>query len=396
MAPVSPSSVLPTDASNPSVPERIIRHRWEGPKYARADGNFTQWTDKLKDALILNGIYAYVFDTISPRPGADLEPRAHANWGLNDRLAISALDDAEHRDLITDQGAAKCFADLKARAQREGPIKQIALLQEALSTYCSTNEPLPVTAGRITDTVKRAFDIGTIDRDLFTCIALLNSLNDPSFESLQNSVSTLISRSTQSSPCDPTDIRILMENAQNILNAKAKSNQATAFSARGGGRPTDLPGHNHGPGATCCENCFSLKKPCRGHTKAFCVRKGGGMAGKTVAEAQEAKNAKGKPDSQTSNSSTGAAAPAKSFVAVTGLDGKLWYVNPTQLGQLPAAQDVLTQPANGNLSSTSSLTTSTTPKDRSYLHSSPLSCRGSRALAAGFSLRPSKRTLPPR
>ncbi|KAG5717402.1 hypothetical protein E4T56_gene7678 [Termitomyces sp. T112] len=231
MAPESSSTILPSDSTNPSVPERVIRHRWEGFKYARADGNFTQWTEKLKDALILNGIYSHVFDTIAIRPNIDTEPRAHANWGLNDRLAItfmkSALDDTEHHDLITNKGAAWCYMDLKARAQREGPIKQIALLQEALSTYCSTAEPLPVTAGCIVNTVKRAFDIGTVDRNLFACIALLNSLNYPSFESLQNPVSTLISKCTQSTPCDPTDIRILMENAQNILNSKAKSSHAT-------------------------------------------------------------------------------------------------------------------------------------------------------------------------
>lgn len=342
MAPISSSSILPTDATNPSIPERIIRHRWEGSKYTRADGNFLQWTEKLKDSLILNGIYSYVFDDVAVRPSIDTEPRAYANWGLNDRLAItfikSALDDAEHRDLVTDNGAAACYADLKARAQREGPIKQVALLQDALSTYCSMTEPLPTTAGRIVDTVKRAFDIGTVDVNLFTCIALLNSLNDPAFESLQNSVSTLLSSSTQSKPCSPADIRILMENAQNILNV-AKSSPATVFSVRGGTstRSMDLPGHNHGHGATCCENCFALKRPCKGHTKAFCVQKGGGMMGKSIAEAQDAQRASRGKSSTTSKPASKAVAtsPPKSYVAVTGLDGKMWYVDPSQLGQLP-------------------------------------------------------------
>lgn len=87
------------------------------------------------------------------------------------------------------------------------------LLQEVLLTYCSTTEPLPVTAGCIADIAKHAFDIGQVNKNLFICITLLNSLNDPSFESLQNSVSTLISKSSQSALCDPTDIQVLMENA---------------------------------------------------------------------------------------------------------------------------------------------------------------------------------------
>lgn len=55
------------------------------------------------------------------------------------------------------------------------------------------------------------------------------------------------------------------------------------------------------------------------------------MAGKTVAEAQKAQRASKKSSPQTTSTT---AAPAKSFVAVTGLDGKLWYVDPSQLGQL--------------------------------------------------------------
>ncbi|KAG5715322.1 hypothetical protein E4T56_gene14577 [Termitomyces sp. T112] len=255
------SPALTSDSSAPSVPERVIHHKWDGTKYSRADGNFTQWSEKLKDAMILNGIYAYVFDPILPCPSSDAEPRAHANWNLNDRLAITFLRSALD----------------ETRARQEGPIKQIALLQEALSTYCSQFESLLVMASRITNIVKRAFNIGKINADLFTCIALLNSLNNPSFEALQNSVSTLLSKSTKDLPCKPTDIRLLMENAQNIINSKANAT-AMALNAKGGIKPrnTDLPGHNHGP------------------------------------------------------------TQAKSLVVVTRLDGKLWYVDPTNLGQLPA------------------------------------------------------------
>lgn len=118
-------------------------------------------------------------------------------------------------------------------------------------------------AGRIVNIVKCAFNIGVIDVNLLTCIALLNSLNDPSFKSLQNSVSTILSKSTKEKLCILTDICLLMENAQNILNSKA--NNSTALYAKGGrqtSHTTDLPGHNHGPEEICCENCHLLKQPC--------------------------------------------------------------------------------------------------------------------------------------
>lgn len=324
---LSSAQMLSSDASNPSVSERIIRHRWNAPKFSHANGNFSQWTKHLKDALILNGIYSYVFSPAIPCPDAASEPHAHANWSMNDRLAItfikSVLEEVELRDLLVTNGAATCYEDLKSRARREGPIKQIALLQEALSTYCSHFEPLPVTVGRITDIVKRTFDVGDVTRELFTCIALLNSLNDPSFDGLQNSVSTLLSAGTKEKPCDPVDIRLLMENAQNILNSKASSAQNTALSAKEGikSRSTDIPSHNHGPEATCCKNCHALRRPCRGHTKLFCIQKGGGMAGKSIVEAQAAQKASRKKVSRDSTSANShdnlTTAPAKSYVAVT-------------------------------------------------------------------------------
>ncbi|KAG6899302.1 hypothetical protein C0995_006392 [Termitomyces sp. Mi166 len=135
----------------------------------------------------------------------------------------SALDKVKHHNLVTDKGIQHCFKDLKAQAQWEEPIKQIALLQEALSTYCSQSESLPVMASQITDIVKRAFDIGKITMDLFMCIVLLNSLNDPSFNALQNSISTFLSKSTKKFSCKLTDIQLLMENAQNIINSKVNT-----------------------------------------------------------------------------------------------------------------------------------------------------------------------------
>ncbi|KAG6899752.1 hypothetical protein C0995_005030 [Termitomyces sp. Mi166 len=139
-----------------------------------ANGNFTQWSEKLKDAIILNGIYAYMRSSI-------------VIWSR-------------------DKGTQQCFKDLKTQAQWEGPIKQIALLQEALSTYCSQSKSLPVMVSQITNIVKRTFNIDEINADLFTCIALLSSLNDLAFKALQNSVSTLLSKSTKKLLCKLMDI----------------------------------------------------------------------------------------------------------------------------------------------------------------------------------------------
>lgn len=70
-----------------------------------------QWSEQLNNALILNGIYGHVFDTITPCPSLNLKPCVHANWGLNNQLAITFIkldfDDSEHCDLVTDRGVAQ-------------------------------------------------------------------------------------------------------------------------------------------------------------------------------------------------------------------------------------------------------------------------------------------------
>ncbi|KAF5386655.1 hypothetical protein D9615_001950 [Tricholomella constricta] len=256
MAPATPTP-LSTDATNPSVARIHIRTPWAGAKLDRTTGDFNQWAEHFTDALIMNGLDEYVLDPVIPRPPADTEPRAHVNWVRNNRLAITyirtALADTETTDLVVDKGANECFKDLKARAQREGPVKQVSLLREALATYCSLSEPLPTTAKKISDIVRRAYDVGEINCDLFTCIALLNSLNDHAFESLQASVSQCLANSTKAAPFTSADIRRLMENQQTIINSKSHHSSDVALTANAGKQQNRgfLPGHNHGEGGIC-------------------------------------------------------------------------------------------------------------------------------------------------
>ncbi|KAF8228102.1 hypothetical protein L208DRAFT_1293272, partial [Tricholoma matsutake] len=124
--------------------------------------------------LIINGLNEYVLHPIIPTPPADTEPHAHLNWTWNNKLGISfirsALTETELCDLIKNKGAKACYNDLKKCTQHEGPVKQVSLLHEALATYCSLSKPLPVTAGKICNIVRRhTFDMGKINCDLYTC-----------------------------------------------------------------------------------------------------------------------------------------------------------------------------------------------------------------------------------
>lgn len=61
------------------------------------------------------------------------------------------------------------------------------------------------------------------------------------------------------------------------------------------------------------------------------------MMGKSIAEAQEAqRTSRGKSSTMSKPAfKATATSPPKSYIAVTGLDRKMWYIDPSQLEQLP-------------------------------------------------------------
>ena len=100
---------------------------------------------------------------------------------------------------------------LKAHAHCEGPIKQVALICKALSTYAPVAEPIDTTARKICELVDRTFAIGIIDKDLLKCIALLNCINDKSFKSIQIQVSCGLANLTTEAPYTSSQIRKLFQ-----------------------------------------------------------------------------------------------------------------------------------------------------------------------------------------
>ncbi|KAG6815379.1 hypothetical protein H0H87_002425, partial [Tephrocybe sp. NHM501043] len=111
-----------------------------------------------------------------------------------------AISDAEQEGLTTDGTTKDCYDALKAQAQSEGPMKQIALICEAFSTYAPVSKPIENMARKICKLINHAFAIGTIDKDLLKCITLLNSINDKTFKSMQTQVSQGLADSTSKDP----------------------------------------------------------------------------------------------------------------------------------------------------------------------------------------------------
>jgi len=164
------------------------------------------------------------------------------------------------------------------RHKNEGPIHQVQLLQDALGLQCTKECPLTVTASKIRSAISRAFEMVTLTEDLFTCIALLNSLTV--FPHLRSLITRDLSESTPSMPYSSSKIFALLENEQRILDADTKrttSGEAIALTSQSRSRRRPIP---------TCSNC---KKS--GHTAAYCISEGGGMAGKTIDESRDARRA---------------------------------------------------------------------------------------------------------
>lgn len=186
-----------TDALYPCVCSAKLNAHWltTVSPFDCTTGEFIKWSNKLEIFLQQSGLDCYIFAPVTnpecliTEPNPSMEPVVHANWLANNGLIIgvicAAISDAEQEGLNTDGTAKECYDSLKAHAQSEGPIRQIALICEALTTYAPTTKPLETTARKISKLVDRAFAIGAIDKDLLKCIVLLNSINNKLFESIQ-------------------------------------------------------------------------------------------------------------------------------------------------------------------------------------------------------------------
>ncbi|GLB40854.1 putative mitochondrial protein [Lyophyllum shimeji] len=302
---MSPAPVpLPTDASHPSIPLIRLSVPWgNNTKLDRTTGDFNDWSDDLSDALTVNGL----------RVG----------------FILLAISKTERDGIPKDKGAKALYDALKKRATGEGPVKQVTLLRQALSTYCSVTEPLPTTAMKIREICRRAFAMGPITEEVFTCISLLNSLQDEAFRSIRSTVSRGLSESTDADPYTYDKIRRLLETEQTLLTSMSQFPITDAALAA---KTTAQKPKNR---VYICDNCKGLGLPYDGHTKPWCTQKGGGCEGKTPTEAKAARIAhysglRGKSKATTSTTPS----PGKNVVPVKDAAGQVYFADPEALTKL--------------------------------------------------------------
>ena len=142
---------LPHDLVAPSITLLRCSTTYTGLKLDKLTANYKTWLKSVDLFLTLTGLAGYAKGTVD-RPKSN-QPCALANWEANNALAAalisSTIEPTKWEYIDRDKGAKACWDTLKLRHQSEGPIWQVQLLQEALSTQCTRSTPLPTTAEKI-------------------------------------------------------------------------------------------------------------------------------------------------------------------------------------------------------------------------------------------------------
>ena len=236
--------------------------------------------------LCLSGLDIYL-DGSLPAPSPHLEPRANRNWRLNNSairaFLVMKCVSAEREFVKNCVSADEVWSTLRQRHIHQGPMSQVNLIQEALSVRYSSSVAFSQTTLVLCDLNRRIWDMGAPTPEGFLCILMLVALSsDKSLSSVCDSIVSGLSSSQKDRAYTSTDIIARLDYEQQsraLAAAKTVPVPAEAHAARASSSSDSKQ--------SICSNC---KRP--RHTAEFCVQTGGGMAGKSISDAQQARDAK--------------------------------------------------------------------------------------------------------
>ena len=320
-------SLAIVDATRPIVEQETIKSPFKGEKLDKDAANWVPWRRDIQNFLDMIGLSSHLTDSPSSIPLPDIQPNAYRNWISNDRSVRgyikSAVAKTEHELIDTLDRAHQCWSALSTYHLDEGPIKQANLIQGALSMRIDRDDQMMIKLRQLRDDLNRAFEMQNgIDKDTFICIVTLQALGtglDHSRAIIQRDMSS----SSKSSPYTPDNLIKFMEQEYQMLmgdKQRCAKSDTIALAAQTSSK---------GKQALTCSNCKRS-----GHTALWCIRPGGGMAGKTIEESKNArrKDKDSKPGSTTS-STTPSTSAARVQVSVKGQDGRayLMFTDPSSL-----------------------------------------------------------------
>jgi hypothetical protein len=286
-------TVDPSDAIRPRVALARISTNFTGDPLDKTVGNWKTWSSKIRDNLAICGLGGHIKELKGgekrPIPDSLTQPVTHDNWTTNDAIACAyirlncATIESELLDDV--ESAYECWKALENYHLNEGPVKQVNLIQNALSQRVARDKDQLTNCRKIREDIHHAFRMpGSITEETFINITLLIVLGS-GHEHMRAMIQRDMQAATKETPFLSDhillyleqDLQLLLGDEQRSGTADAVALAAQSSQARGGGRSCG----GRSSSSECCSNC---KRP--GHTADFCVRAGGGMAGRSIEDAQ--------------------------------------------------------------------------------------------------------------
>jgi hypothetical protein len=161
-------------------------------------------------------------------------------------------------------------------------MSQVTLIQEALSVRYSSPTPFAETTLILHNLNCRIWDMGAPTPEGFLCILMLLALSaDEPLSDVCNAIVSGLSTATKDRTYTSADIVACLDYEQQARSMAIARTVPVPAEAHSGQCLSSDSRHS------ICSNC---KKP--RHTAEFCIQPGSGMAGKTIAEAQQARDTK--------------------------------------------------------------------------------------------------------
>ena len=303
------------------------------PLLDKTSNNYAAWSQHVLEILQLSSGLDLYLDGSFPASNPQLEPRANRFWKINNAAVRAFLRmkcaPSELPFIENCISAEDVWSTMWKRHIHQGPMTQVTLIQEALLVRYSSSTPFADTTLKLRDLNHCIWDMGTPTSEGFLCILMLLALSaDDSLSAVCDAIVSGLSSSTED--CTYTSAEIIAhldyeQQARSMATARTVLVPAEAHMAHGSSSSDSKQ--------SICSNC---KKP--RHTSEFCVQPGGSMAGKSVAEAQQARDAKrSKKSKEKSPKAAGSIIQSGNQAYIVDADGKAHEIIGSSSTATPSA-----------------------------------------------------------
>jgi hypothetical protein len=326
------TSPPPVAAVVPTVRLLTVSTLFPGEKLDKELSNWIAWKQAMFQYMGTSRLIRYTKPNAkSFRPNQFLDPIGYDNWIQNDECACAYIHGAisanEHLALGSQaltEDAAALWALLETRHKDDGPVTQVSLIREAMGLR-ATADDFTTAPKEIVRIMERVFSMGPISNDTYTNFIILHSFSE--LQDMQFNIQDQLKMASKESPATPLTVLNYLREKQKIIDSNSSARTATSIALAA--RSTPGPRNNKSRPALFCTGCKGTT-----HTHPYCIREGGGMAGKSIEESKaqrrkDMESAKGKASTNTHGGGAGNRVP----VAHTDSNGKAFisYVDPSAL-----------------------------------------------------------------